>query len=144
VVGGGVTIPAGQDSAPVLVNGVAASAGVVLTASWGGTMLAATVRVVAPADSPRLASLTPATTTVAPGGTRTFTVTLDLAAPPGGEIVLIIVGPSIAGTAPPAVFVPEGQSSGTFDFVAGSTPLTATVLARLRSSTKFSSVTIGP
>jgi hypothetical protein len=140
---GGVIIAAGQDRAAVLVNGLTASGGVVLTASWGATILTAVVRVVGPTDSPRVASLTPATVTLAPGATQTFTVTLDFP-PPNGDLVLIIVSPSGAGSAPPATVVPAGQFTSTFNFTAGSTPGAATITVRLRPSIRTAAVTIAP
>ena len=52
VVGGGVTVLAGTTSAPVLVNGLAQSAGVTLTATLGASSLQASVRVVGAAEQP--------------------------------------------------------------------------------------------
>ncbi len=52
VVGGGVTVPAGQATAPVLVNGLAQSMSVTLTATLGAMMQTANVRVIGPAEQP--------------------------------------------------------------------------------------------
>ena len=55
VVGGGVTIPAGSTSAPVLVDGVAQAAQVTLTASLSGTSMTADVRVLGATEVAALA-----------------------------------------------------------------------------------------
>ena len=83
VVGGGVTVPANQTSAPVQVNGLAQSADVTLTAMLNSTTGVAHVRVVDAAEQPAVVSVTPDPASVAPGGTVTLTVTLE--SPAGGR-----------------------------------------------------------
>ncbi len=135
VVGGGVTIPAGQTSAPVLLDGLAPALSVTLTATYNAVSMMANVRVLGAAEQPALLSLTPATTTVAPGGTATFTVTLDLPAPIGGASVALALTPTNAGAIPATVVVPAGQLSATFDYVDGSTVMSASVSATLGAIT---------
>ena len=142
VVGGGVTILAGQTSAPLLLDGVAAAASVTLTATYNAVSLTAAVRVLGPADMPVLQSLTPASSIVAPGGTATFTVTLDLPAPAGGTSVALALTPANAGVIPAVVLVPAGQLSATFDYVDGSTVTSASVTATLGASTFSSTIDV--
>src|SRR5581483_7562160 len=120
VVNGGVTVLAGTTSATVLVNGLAQSASVGLTATLGSS-LNANVRVLGPAEQPVIQSLTPPAPTTAPGGSVTFTVTLDIPAPAGGTLVGLALAPVNAGTIPPTVTVPANQLSATFDYVDAST-----------------------
>ncbi|WP_438017612.1 lamin tail domain-containing protein [Sorangium sp. So ce315] len=135
VVGGGVTVPAGATSAPVLLDAVAAAEeAVTLTAELGDVSLTATVRVLEPAAEPALASLAPVSATVAPGGTVVFTVTLDIPAPSDGAVVELALDPPGAGTLPASVTVPGGQQSATFDYVDGGSAAAATVTATLGSS----------
>ncbi|WP_081426461.1 lamin tail domain-containing protein [Sorangium cellulosum] len=140
VVGGGVTVPAGAVSAPVLLDGVAATTAATLTATLGDGSLTATVRVLDPAEEPALASLEPASAEVAPGGTVSFTVTLDIPAPPGGAVVELALDPADAGTLPASVTVPGGQQSATFDYVDGGSAAGATVTAALGSSSLTATV----
>ena len=138
VAGGGVTILAGQTSAPVLLNGLAQSNSVTLTAVYKAVMLTANVRVLGAAELPVLSSLTPAASSIVPGGTATFTVTLDIPAPAGGTSVALALTPANAGAIPATVVVPVGQLSATFDYVDGSTTMSASVMATL-GATSFSS-----
>jgi hypothetical protein len=142
VVGGGVTIPAGQTSAPVLVNGLAQSANVALTATLGSVMLNANVRVVGATEQPAIASLTPAMATAAPGASVGFTVTLDIPAPAGGSTVSLALAPANAGTIPATVTVPANQTTATFNYVDASAVMSATLTATLGSSMKSATITI--
>jgi large repetitive protein len=142
VVGGGVTVLAGQTSAPVLVNGLAQSAGVTLTATLGAASLPASVRVLGAAEQPSVVTLSPPAPTAAPGGTVTFTVTLDIPAPAGGTSVGLALAPANAGTVPATVTVPANQLSATFDYVDGSTVTSATVTATLGASMASATITL--
>jgi hypothetical protein len=142
IVGGGVTIAAGTTSAPVLVNGLGQSPSVTLTATLGASMLGAQVRVLGATEVPSLTALSPATATLAPGGTQTYTVTLDLPAPAGGTTVNLMVAPATAGTLPAMVLVPAGQVSATFDYTDGSTTSSETVTASLGAAMFSSVITI--
>ena len=142
VVGGGVTILAGQTSAPVLLDGLAQSSNVTLTATYNAVMLTANVRVLGAAEVPVLSSLTPPASTIAPAGTATFTVTLDIPAPVGGTSVALVLTPANAGAIPATVTVPAGQLSATFDYVDGSTSMSASVMATLGATSFTSTIDI--
>lgn len=142
VVGGGVTIPAGATSAPVMLDGLVQAASVKLTATLATTTLEANVRVIGAAELPKLASLTPATSNITPGGKVTFTVTLDMPAPAGGTVVTLGAAPATAGTIPATVTVPANALSVTFEFVDGSTAPTSTISATLGADTKSATVNV--
>jgi len=143
VAGGGVTVTAGSSSAPVLVDGVAQALSVTLTATLGAQSLMASVRVIGAAEQPTLASLTPPAASVAPNGTATFTVTLDIPAPAGGTAVGLALSPAAAGTVPATVTVPAGQISATFDYVDAGTQPSAIVSATLGATTLNATITVG-
>lgn len=103
-----VTIPAGQISAPIPVTGVAAAASVALTVTLEGQTFTSNVRVLGAAEVPTSMSLTPATSTVAPNGNVTFTVSVDLPAPVGGVAVTLSASPA-TGTLPATVTIPANQ-----------------------------------
>ena len=140
VASGGVTIPAGSSSAPVLLNGLAAAAAVTLTASLEGSTRSATVRVVGAGEVPSIASLSPASAIVVPGGGAMFTVTLDLPARTGGANVALALSPAGAGTLPASVTVPAGQLTATFALSAASAD--ATLTATLGASTARASIAV--
>jgi cysteine-rich repeat protein len=142
VVGGGVTVLAGQTTAQVLVNGLQQSPDVTLTATLGAASLPASVRVLGAAEVPSVVTLTPPTATVAPGGTVTFTATLDIPSPAGGTSVAVALAPAAAGTVPATVTVPANQLSTTFAYVDGKTVASATVTATLGASTASATVTV--
>jgi len=141
VVGGGVTVLAGQTTAQVLLDATAIAADVTLTATLSLVTLTAHVRVVGPAEVPVLASMTPATASLAPAGTQVFTVTLDIPAPGGGSVVPLVLTPSNAGTIPVSVTVPAGQVSATFSYVDAGLVQSATLDATL-GVTKTSNISI--
>ncbi|AUX38687.1 uncharacterized protein SOCE26_000650 [Sorangium cellulosum] len=140
VVGGGVTVPAGAASAVVLLDGVMAAEAVTLTAALGDESLTAAVRVLDPAEEPELASIDPASATVAPGGTVSFTVSLDIPAPPGGIEVALALAPPGAGALPATVAIPGGQLGASFDYVDGGSGAAATVTATLGASSLTATV----
>ncbi|HEY3353545.1 MAG TPA: lamin tail domain-containing protein, partial [Polyangia bacterium] len=142
VVGGGVTITAGQTSAPVLVNGLAQAASVQLTATLAAVTKNANVRVLDFTELPVLADLSPGAATAAPGATVTFTVTLDIPAPAGGTIVTLGLTPANAGILPPTVTVPAHQLAATFDYVDANLVASASVTATLDTVTKTATITI--
>jgi hypothetical protein len=138
VEGGGVTIPAGDTSATVLVDAFQQSADVTLTASLAGSDLLADVRVINRAsESPRLTGLSPATASAPPGGAADFTVTLDIPAPAGGTQVMVSINPVAGfGTLPQQVTVPAGTFSASFDVTLDPAATgAATVSASLGSDT---------
>jgi cysteine-rich repeat protein len=145
VVGGGVTVGAGQTSAEVLLNGLAQSPNVTLTASLGASaaMLIANVRVIGAAEQPSVVSLTPSTSMPVTGDTVTLTVTLDIPAPAGGTSVTLTLEPSDAGTIPMAVLVPANTLSASFDYGDASKASSVMVTATLDASMASASLTIG-
>jgi cysteine-rich repeat protein len=134
VVGGGVTVTAGQLTAPVLVNGLLQSASVTLTAQLNTTMLTAQVRVVDPAETPTLVSLTPATSFVAQGGTAQLVCSLDLPAPAPASVTLAL-DPAF-GMVPPTVTIAQDQVSAQIPVtLASNGPDAGTLSATLGATT---------
>ncbi len=147
VVGGGVTILAGQTSAPVRVNGLVQSAAVTLTATFNTQMLTATVRVLGAGEMPTTLTLTPATANLASNGTLTLTATLDIPAPIAGLVVTLNVNPSGAGAVPPTLVFASGELTRTFDYVdngsvVGAIVVTATAGALTDSTTITTSTSV--
>jgi large repetitive protein len=142
VVGGGVTIKAGATGAQVLVNGLAQSALVTLSAALGTDTLTAGVRVVGAAELPALTALSPATATVPPGGTKTFTVKLDLPAPAGGATISLALSPPNAGAVPATVTVPQGQIAATFSYVDAKLVSSASLKATLGATSFTSTINV--
>ena len=141
VVGGGVMIPAGQQSRSVLVNGLAQNPNVTLTATLGAVTKMANVRVLGGNEQPTMVTLTPMTATTTPGGTVAMTVTLDIPAP-GDTQVLIAVNPANAGQVPAAVTVLADHTSQTFNYVDDSVAQQAMVTATLGASTSTATIDI--
>jgi cysteine-rich repeat protein len=142
VVGGGVTVLAGQSTANVLVNGLAQAASVTLTASYSGKTATAAVRVVAGTEVPKLTSLAPAIVDLLAGKSATLTVTLDLPAAAGGTAVAVSVSPANAGTLPATVTVPADQTSATFTYADGSVVSGAVITATLGADSKTATVNV--
>ena len=140
--GGGVTVPMGQTSAVVMLDALAVSADVTLTATLGNVMLPAHVRVLDTTEGgTQVVSLSPATATIQPGGTVNYSVALDLPAA-GDTTVNLLLSPSNAGTLPASVIVPADQQSATFSYTDGSTVSSATVQASLGGSMQTANVTV--
>jgi len=136
-----VVIPAGSTRAVVPVMGVTPSATpYTLTATLGTSVRTAQVRVLGATEAPRLASLTPAMSTVGPGTTTTLTVTLDLPAPAGGTSVTLAT--TAGGTIPAMVLVPAGALSAEVVFTGGSSAAMATVTATLGADTRTAMVQV--
>ena len=112
-----------------------------ITATLGGSMRTAGVRVLGAAEVPVLTSLTPTTATVLVDASATFTVTLDIPAPAGGTTVLLSATPA-AGTLPASVLVPADATSADFTFTAGSVDATTTITATLDAAMFTATVTI--
>jgi hypothetical protein len=140
VPGGTVTIPNGQTSATVPVTSTAKVADVTFTAILGTSMGTAHVRSLDVTENPSMVTLSPATAAIAPGGTKTFAVTLDIPASTGGTVVNLS---ATAGTVPASVTVAANQISATFSYTAPMTGSTATLTATLGGSTSTATITIG-
>jgi cysteine-rich repeat protein len=129
VVGGGVTVPNGSSSAPVLLNGNAQALAVDLTATLAGVMITEPVRVVGPGEVPQAIAISPSGIVVPPMGSAMLDVVLDIPAGPGGANVGLSLVPGMFGTVPPSVLVPADQLLGTFTFTANAMTGTETLTA---------------
>jgi hypothetical protein len=139
--GGGVTIPAGQRSATVAVTGQAAGVAAV-RASLRDTSFLTTVQVVADTERPRIASLTPASAALRPGGSQRLTLTLDLPARPGGEQIVLSLDPAAAGSLDPTATVAPDALEAFFVFTAGPGFSPATVTATAGESSASAALPI--
>lgn len=142
VVGGGVTIPAGQISAPVKLTGIAQAAAVDITASLAGQTETFTtpVRVLGDAEVPSTVTISPARIAVSPGASATVTVTLDLPAAAGGAVVNLSLAPANAGTIPTSVTVAAEQTSATFVYTNNAAVDAGTLTASFEASTSNAAV----
>ncbi|MDQ3366346.1 MAG: amidohydrolase family protein [Myxococcota bacterium] len=136
-----VTIPNGATSATVPVTATAQNASVGLIATLGLQMFMTNVRVLGAAELPATVTLSPATASVAPGGSVTLTVTLDVPAPSGGTSVGLAVTAAGAGTVPATVTVPANELTATFSYTDVAGPGTSTVTATLGGSTSTTAIT---
>lgn len=136
-----VVILAGITRVVVPVMGVTAAATLyTLTATLGASVREAQVRVIGATDTPRLASLGPATTTLAPGTTGTLTVTLDLPAPAGGTSVTLAT--TAGGTLPTMLLIAADALSADVVFTAGSMGAMATITATLGADLRTAMVRV--
>jgi large repetitive protein len=136
-----VVIPAGITRVVVPVMGVTAAATpYTLTATLGASVREAQVRVIGATDTPRLASLGPATTTLGPGTTGTLTVTLDLPAPAGGTSVTLAT--TAGGTLPTMLLIAADALSADVVFTAGSMGAMATITATLGADLRTAMVRV--
>jgi large repetitive protein len=142
VVGGGVTVVTGQNSAQVLVNGLAQNPAVTLTATLAATTLTANVRVLGAAEQPATLTLAPTAATVNTGGTTTLTANIDIPAPAGGLVVNLALNPATAGTIPASVTIAAGQTKASFTYMDASQVASATVTATLGALTATSTITV--
>jgi imidazolonepropionase-like amidohydrolase len=127
-----VTVPAGASSAPVPVTASALDTYTV-TATLGGDTQMADVRVLEADEAPAGFTLDPAAPSVNIGGTVTFTVTLDIPAPPGGQQVDL--SETTGGVLTPApLVVPADTLSATFDYTAPATETTGVLTATLNGT----------
>jgi hypothetical protein len=111
-----------------------------ITASSGGVTVVGQVRVIGTNEQPKLSTLAPASTVIASGGTATFTIGLDLPAPPGGTPVTVT---TMSGTINPVspVTVAADQLTASFVYTPGAS-LTDTITATLTPDMRVATVTI--
>jgi len=100
-----------------------------VSASLGGMMRTAQVRVLAVDETPRLVSIDPAAATVMTGARFEFAVVFDIPAPAPGTSVNVSVDQG--GMVPPSILVPTNLLRATFSFDADVTPAVATINAML-------------
>ena len=141
VAGGGVTVPAGSSSAPVVLSGLQQALSVQLTATLT-TALNADVRVIGSTEVPSVVSITPAMGIVAPNEMLGLEVFLDIpAAPTTGSDVLMSLSPGTFGSVSASVNVPADQLSQTFMFTAGASEGSEMLTATL-NGTQMADITI--
>ncbi|MGB0589204.1 MAG: amidohydrolase family protein [Myxococcota bacterium] len=128
VVGGGVTIPAGDYSATVTLEAIAGGVDVVLTASYGDIQLAQTVTVISASEVPTPAGLEPAEIILPVDSEMTLKVILDLPAGAAGQVVELSVEGGLV-TAPESVTVAPGSFEADITIVAGALSGTTTLTA---------------
>ncbi|MCP4446373.1 MAG: amidohydrolase family protein [Myxococcales bacterium] len=133
VVGGGVTVAAGEQSAAVMVDGQQIAAAT-LTASLDGNTQMADVRVVGAAEVPQVVALTPNATTASPNSSVALSVSLDIPAGAGGEVVSLSAAPGTSASVAASVTVLEGELSANFDVTIGTGVGTETITAILGDS----------
>ncbi|MSP25042.1 MAG: DUF4215 domain-containing protein [Myxococcales bacterium] len=140
--GAGVIVPKGQSSATILLDALAVSPSVPLTASLDGVALTAMVRVIGATEAPKVLALEPALATVPPLTTLPMTVLLDIPAPPGAAVIALSTSPGQFGTVPATVAVLADQLSATFNF--GASPLEGNelVLASFAMSSATSKISV--
>lgn len=143
VVGGGVTIPAGNTSGVVLLNGIAQNSDVQLTASLLAQQLTADVRVVATNEVPQLIAMTPSSNTIQPGDIVTITVQLDIPSY-SGTTVNLSLSPGNSGTIPASVDIPANQTSSQFTYNDGSVASVVTITGDLGPSQSSTVINVSP
>jgi len=110
-----VTVPTGQTEQVLSLSGLAVSSGpVTLTAELDGTTVTAQVEVIDLARVPVLASLEPALSSMAVGGSLTYTVSLDIPASPGNNNVGLTLSPGTFASTPATVTIVDGDLSADF------------------------------
>jgi cysteine-rich repeat protein len=137
--GGVVTVKANSLTANVLVTAPGLGTAT-FTASKDGLMKTASVKVIDDTLVRSVKALTPSSVQVAPGGTLTMTVELDMPAPsPTGSTVNLTLVPNMYASAAGVVGVAPNQLTATFQVMAsqslGTETLTATLGASMASAT---------
>jgi hypothetical protein len=125
-----VTIQTGESSVVIQTSAALQDSSVTITVSLeGGPSQTADVRVLGTNEQPTSVTLAPAATTVTPGGTVTFTATLDIP-PPADTTITLSQNPAGAGTLPGSITIAADTLSKSFDFTnnaaAGQVTVTAT------------------
>ncbi|MDB4953782.1 MAG: uncharacterized protein JWO36_1351 [Myxococcales bacterium] len=136
-----VTVPSGSTTVTVPVTALMQNPDVMVTAILGLQMQTAHVRVLGLTEAPATVTLSPSTTAIDPGGTKLFTVSLDVPALTPATVTLA-VNPTGAGTFPGSVSIAAGQISTTFTYVDVATSGTATLTATFGASTSTSMITV--
>lgn len=144
VVGDSVVIPAGQLTAPVLLNALLPDASVTLTSRLASVDagFTASLWVLSNDQVPAGVVLSPATLSVSNGQSGQLAATLDVPAPDGGTLVAL--SSSALGTVPASVLVPANQRTASFLFTANDAGTTgaSTVTATVGSSMATAAVTV--
>ncbi len=134
-----VVVAAGATTAQVTLLGTAQIADDMMMAMSGSVALTAHVRVLGATETPSMVTITPATATIAPGGTKTFTVALDIPSPVGGSTVTLA---ATTGTVAASVAIAANALSAPVVYTAPATG-TDTLTATFGTSTATASITVG-
>lgn len=143
-----LTVPAsvvfavGEQDKAVALTGVTANAGVTVTATLGDVTVTATVVVLAAGRVPVPESLEPDAGTVLIGTDATFTLTLDVPAPPSGLTVTLAVTGAAAAGAPTELVFAAGEQEKTFTVTAAAAAGTMHVEATAGGETIEADVTV--
>jgi cysteine-rich repeat protein len=135
--GGKVSIPKGQTSAEVKLIPLAKADGVTLTATLGASSKTTVVRVLAIDEVPSLTKLSPDPLVTAPGFDATLTATLNIPAPAGTSVDVVVTPAELGTVTPSTVGVTPDASSVSFTFVASETAATTdsgTITVKLGAS----------
>jgi len=139
-----VTIAAGSTSATFVIqtSPVAVTTSVSVTARSGTASRSVTLSV----RNPTASSVVLSPTTVTGGATSTATVTISIAAPPGGSTVTLTSSKPSTAAVPTQVTVPAGVRSATFPVTTSPVPATTTasIRAALGGVTRSSTLTVSP
>ncbi|WP_224365005.1 lamin tail domain-containing protein [Hyalangium versicolor] len=141
---GTVTIPKGQTSVVVPLQGVSQAESVTLTATLEGSSKTVTVRVLGEMEQPQVASLTPNEPVTAAGGQVRFTVKLDRPAPANTTLDFTVAPAGFGTVSPTSVSVPLNATEAAFRFTADAAPssTTGTVTASVGAASASATVTI--
>ncbi|GEN05639.1 Myxococcus cysteine-rich repeat-containing protein [Myxococcus fulvus] len=141
-----VRVPRNQSSVEVKVEALAPAESVVLTATLRGVSRQATVRVLGQDEQALVARLSPAEVTMVPGGSVTYTVSLDRPAADNASVALFAAPETGFGTFTPAVSVPVAknamQTTFTFTLDEAAAGPSGTVTAVVGTSQASSTVTV--
>ncbi|MEO8796849.1 MAG: hypothetical protein ABI551_03115, partial [Polyangiaceae bacterium] len=134
-----VSVADGTTSVVVPVTALAQASDVTVTASLDSKSSTGHVRVLGAAEGPTTVTLSPANAAVAPNGTTTLTLTMDL--PPPADIT-VGLAVTAGGTVPATVTVPANQSSATFTYTDNASTADVTVTASYLASTSSATVKV--
>ena len=142
VVDGGVTIPAGEQSAEILVHALTANEDpVTLTANYLEKSLTAEVRVIGMDEAPLVTGLEPSSADVLVDEEITMTVHLSIPAPAEGTTVLLSVDDPQADL-PESVLVLWGELSASFVLHVSPVDSTLVVTAVVGESSASATITV--
>ena len=135
-----IDILTGTTSSPLQLTGVSAGSADV-TAELDGVMFTTSVTVY-DAAAPRIPTLSPMSTSVGLNDTVDLTVTLNVPAPAGGQLVGLATAPAICASVPVDTVVPAGELSVDFTVTAGACVGTEIVTASIGAATSDSTVNV--
>ncbi|WP_375770547.1 lamin tail domain-containing protein [Archangium gephyra] len=135
--GGTVTIPKGQLSAEVKLIPLAMAGSVKLTATLGASSKETTVRVLGTTEQPSVTAITPGRIVTAASNDATVVATLDIPAPAGTALELVVTPAELGTIEPATVTVGTDSTSVLFTFKTSATPGTGpgTLTAQVAGST---------